>query len=88
MIDIVSEIGDPNPYFRGLIVELGFERAVIPYLQPVCKRGITKNNFYTLDDMAMLGMTSYSKVPLRLAAMLGFLTSIFSLLVAGVLLGI
>ena len=50
------------------------------FQQPVRKRGITKNNFYTLYDMAMLGMTNHSKVPLRLATMLGFAMSILSLL--------
>ncbi|MCG6538172.1 MAG: glycosyltransferase, partial [Syntrophales bacterium LBB04] len=44
------------------------------------KRGLTKNNFYTLYDVAMLGLTSHSKVPLRLAAMLGFSTALLSLL--------
>ena len=51
-------------------------------VQPNRKRGLTKNNFYTLYDLAMLGLTSHSKVPLRLAAMLGFAMSLCSLLVA------
>jgi glycosyltransferase involved in cell wall biosynthesis len=82
VIEMLRSIGDPYPYFRGLIADLGYERAVIRYIQPRRKRGITKNNFYTLYDMAMLGMTNYSKVPLRLAAMLGFFSSMVSLLVA------
>ena len=64
------------PYFRGLICDIGYERAEIPYMQPARKRGITKNNFYTLYDMAMLGITNHSKVPLRLATMAGFALSI------------
>ena len=43
---------------------------------------MTKNNFYTLYDMAMLGITNHSKVPLRLATMAGFAISVLSLLVA------
>ncbi|MBN1914120.1 MAG: glycosyltransferase family 2 protein [Candidatus Omnitrophica bacterium] len=82
VIDILKGIDDPYPYFRGIICEIGFEKALIYFNQPVRKRGITKNNFYTLYDMAMLGVTSYSRIPLRLATMLGFLLSIFSLLVA------
>nr|HOO51292.1 glycosyltransferase [Alphaproteobacteria bacterium] len=54
----------------------------IEYHQPTRKRGITKNNFYTLFDMAMLGITTHSKVPLRFASMLGFGTAILSMLVA------
>jgi len=54
----------------------------IPYEQPLRQRGITKNNFYTLFDLALLGITSHSKVPLRVATIAGFLLSGISLLVA------
>jgi glycosyltransferase involved in cell wall biosynthesis len=81
-IDILAEIDDPYPYFRGLVSEIGFPPAKIPYHQPVRKRGITSNNFYRLYDMAMLGITNHSKVPLRLATMIGFLVSFLSLGVA------
>ena len=70
------------PYFRGLVSELGYERVEIPYVQPGRKRGKTKNNFFSLYDMAMLGITNHSKVPLRLATMAGFAISVVSLLVA------
>jgi len=82
VIDILRSLGDPYPYFRGLIADIGFEIAKVAYVQPGRKRGITKNNFYTLYDMAMLGLTTYSKVPLRLATMLGFASAALSLLVA------
>jgi glycosyltransferase involved in cell wall biosynthesis len=70
------------PYFRGLVAEFGYERAVIPYVQPARTQGSTKNNFSTLYDIAMLGITNHSKVPLRLAAMSGFIIGILSLIVA------
>lgn len=82
IIDIFRDIPDAYPYFRGLICDIGFEKAIIEYHQPARKRGITKNNFYTLFDLAMLGITTHSKVPLRLASMLGFGTAIISMLVA------
>lgn len=82
VVDIVKSLNDPYPYFRGVVAEIGFESAKIEYVQPVRKKGITKNNFYTLFDLAMLGMTSYSKVPLRLATMIGFTVAALSLLVA------
>jgi polyisoprenyl-phosphate glycosyltransferase len=75
VIDAINSLDDPYPYFRGLIGEIGFEAAKIEYIQPERKRGITKNNFFSLYDLAMLGLTSHSKVPLRLATMLGFLSS-------------
>lgn len=82
VVELIRSIDDPYPYFRGLIAELGFQPALIEYTQPTRKRGITKNNFLTLYDLAMLGFTSHSKIPLRLAAMLGFLSSAVSILVA------
>jgi len=81
-MDIVAEMDDPYPYFRGLVSEVGFPLVKIPYHQPVRKRGITSNNFYRLYDIAMLGITSNSKVPLRLATMLGFTVSFLSFVVA------
>jgi glycosyltransferase involved in cell wall biosynthesis len=81
VMDVLRSISDPYPYFRGLIADIGFESARIPFLQPSRKRGITKNNFYTLFDMAMLGFTNHSKVPLRLATFLGFLSGGLSFLV-------
>ena len=82
VIEIIKKIDDPYPYFRGLICDIGFERAVVLYNQPIRKRGITKNNFYTLYDLAMLGITNHSKVPLRLATMTGFAAAILGLLFA------
>lgn len=81
-IDVLRELCDPMPYLRGIVAELGYERKEIPYKQPKRRAGKTKNNWYTLYDMGMLGITSYSKVLLRIATMLGFTFSAISLLVA------
>lgn len=81
-IDVLRDLNEPYPYFRGLIAELGFDRLEIEYTQPKREKGSTKNNFYTLYDMAMLGFVNHSKLPLRLASFIGFATSIFSILVA------
>lgn len=86
VIDILRDINDPYPYFRGLLCEIGFPIATVPFRQPKRQRGITKNNFYTLYDIAMLGITNHSKIPLRLMAMSGFLLSFLSLFVAVVFL--
>ena len=82
VMDKLRDVDDPYPYFRGLICDLGYARAEIPYSQPARHRGVTKNNLYSLYDMAMLGITTHSKVPLRLAAMAGFGLSLVALLVA------
>ncbi|HJX83441.1 MAG TPA: glycosyltransferase family 2 protein [Candidatus Angelobacter sp.] len=76
----LRQIDDPYPYFRGLICDLGYEQALIPFKQPLRKRGFTKNNLYTLYDLGMLGFTNHSKVPLRLAALTGFILGTLSFL--------
>lgn len=82
VVDIVRVIDDRYPYFRGLIADLGYPRAEIQFLQPRRERGLTKNNFYTLYDTAMLGITNHSKVPLRIATFCGFTLASISLLIA------
>jgi len=80
VVEAVRAFGDPYPYFRGMIAEIGLPHCELPYDQPRRKRGITKNNFYTLWDMAMLGVTNLSKVPLRFVTFLGFAGAALSLL--------
>lgn len=82
VLDHLRQIDDPYPFLRGLICELGYEIKTIPFAQPRRLRGISKNNFYTLYDIAMLGIVSHSKVPIRIAAFAGFALGIISLLVA------
>jgi len=81
VIETFRSMDEPYPYVRGLVSELGYQVALVPYDQPLRQRGLTKNNLYSLYDVAMLGITSHSKVPLRLATMLGFATSAISFLV-------
>jgi glycosyltransferase involved in cell wall biosynthesis len=69
---------DPYPYFRGMIAELGLPHAEVVYSQGRRMRGISKNNFYTLYDLAMLGITNLSRVPLRLVTLAGFVSAALS----------
>jgi glycosyltransferase involved in cell wall biosynthesis len=82
VIEIVRSFNDPYPYFRGMIAEIGLPHSEIPYEQKRRQRGVTKNNFYTLYDLAMLGIVSFSKVPLRLLTLAGFACSALCLFVA------
>lgn len=82
VLDHLRQIDDPYPFLRGLICELGYEIKIIPFAQPRRLRGISKNNFYTLYDIAMLGIVSHSKVPIRIAAFAGFALGTISVLVA------
>lgn len=81
VVEAVRTYGDPYPYFRGMIAEIGLPHCELPFDQPTRKRGITKNNFYTLYDLAMLGITNLSKVPLRFVTFLGFACALLSLFV-------
>jgi glycosyltransferase involved in cell wall biosynthesis len=80
VIDLVRQFGDPYPYFRGMIAEIGLPHTEVQYEQQRRKHGKSKNNFYTLYDLAMLGITKLSKVPLRLVTFSGFAGSLFSML--------
>ncbi len=82
VIEELRKIGDSYPYFRGLISELGYPSSHIEYRQPARKRGVTSNNFYRLYDIAMLGITSHSKVPLRIATIAGFGMSLLGFVMA------
>ena len=82
VLNHIREIGDPYPYFRGLICELGFPIKSLQFHQPRRLRGISSNNFYSLYDMAMLGIVSHSLIPLRIASFLGFLIGAGSLITA------
>lgn len=82
VIERLAKIDDPYPYLRGIVGELGYPAALIPFKQPRRFGGITKNNWYTLYDNAMLGFTNHSRLPLRIAAIGGFILSILSILTA------
>jgi dolichol-phosphate mannosyltransferase len=82
VINKLREIADPYPFLRGLICELGYEVKTIPFIQPRRLGGVTKNNFYTLFDIAMLGIVSHSKLPIRIASFVGILMGVLSVLIA------
>lgn len=81
-IKVLKELDDPTPFLRGIVAELGFKRREIPYEQPKRRAGKTSNNFYRLYDAAMLSVTSYTKVGLRLATIFGSICSFASMMVA------
>lgn len=72
-IKVISTLDDPDPYIRGIIAELGYKIKKINYEQQKRKFGKSKNNFFTLYNIAMISITNYSKIVLRLATMIGFL---------------
>ena len=81
VIEKLKKINDPYPYFRGLIAELGEEIETIKFNQPLRKYGVTKNNITTLYDIGILGIVKHSRTPLRFMVVLGFISSVISLLI-------
>ena len=81
-VKILKELDDPTPYLRGIVAELGFTRKEINFEQPKRKFGKSKFNFFSLYDVAMLGITSYTKIILRLATFIGFFVGVISLLLS------
>ena len=81
-VQLMRSINDPYPYMRGLVAEYGGDLGEVYFTQPKRLRGKTHNNFYTLYDMAMLGFVNHSKVPLRMACFLGFISSAIGVLIA------
>lgn len=81
-IELIKQLEDPIPFLRGIVAEYGFKRKDVEYEQAQRRSGKTSNNFYRLYDAAMLSITSYTKIGLRIATLLGFLSSGVSLLIA------
>ena len=81
-INVLRDLNDPTPFLRGIVAELGFKRKEIPYEQQKRRAGKTKNNFFSLYDIAMLSFTSYTKVGLRIATFIGFFFAIVSMCIA------
>jgi dolichol-phosphate mannosyltransferase len=86
VLDQLRKIDDPYPFLRGLICELGYDIKTVTFEQSRRLRGISKNNFYTLYDIAMLGIVSHTKVPIRIMAFMGFIMGFFSFIAAFVFL--
>ena len=81
-IEVLRKLDDPLPYLRGMVAELGYKRKNIIYTQEKRKQGKSKFNFLKLYDLAMLGITSYSKILLRVSTLIGFAVAIASMIVA------
>ena len=80
-IEALQKMPDAYPFFRGMIAEIGYKVKKISYKQPIRVKGVTKNNFYTLYDIGILGLINNSKVLLRLSIFTGFIVGLFSIIV-------
>lgn len=81
-IEVLRKLEDPSPFLRGIVAELGYKRKDLEYTQAERRAGKTHNNWYSLYDAAMLSFTSYTKVGLRIATIMGFVFSVISVIFA------
>lgn len=82
IISRLKEIEDPDPYFRGIVSEIDSNIDIIEFNQPRRLYGKSKNNFYTLFDLAVNAIIKHSKIPLRIITIGGFFLSIILIIVA------
>jgi glycosyltransferase involved in cell wall biosynthesis len=82
VVQVMRDLREPDPYFRGMVCEIGFEKTFVEYHQPPRRHGKSSYTFVSLLDYAVLGLTSYSKVPLRIMTIVGVTLSALSMLVA------
>lgn len=80
-LEVMRNLDDPTPFIRGIVAELGGRRKEVPYEQPRRRAGKTHNNFYSLYDAAMLSITSYTKIGMRVAEFVGIGFAGLSLLI-------
>lgn len=81
-IDVMRQIDDPNPYLKGLVSEFGMDMCILPYEQAESLRGKSGFNFFKYYDVAMLGITSYTKILMRIATFIGAVLGIISVFLA------
>jgi glycosyltransferase involved in cell wall biosynthesis len=82
LVNPLVEYYDCTTYFRGLICEYGYDIAYVEFVKPTRPTGKSSYNFFSYFDYAMIGITSNSKVPIRIATLVGLLLSGLSLLAA------
>lgn len=70
-IEILKKLDDPMPYLKGIVSELAIEQSIVPYEQAASLRGKSGSNFLKNYDLAMQGITSYTKILMRIATFLG-----------------
>ncbi len=83
VVETIKSLNEPEPFFRGLLVETGYTIETIPFSRPARAGGRSNNNFFTLLDFALNSLAGSSKkllrAPLYVAFVIGLLTA-FTLL--------
>jgi glycosyltransferase involved in cell wall biosynthesis len=75
-----NSIREQNQFLRGLFHWVGFNSTKVYFVSPPRAAGRTKYQLLRLLTFSVVGITSFSKVPLRIATLLGFSISSLSVL--------
>ena len=76
-LDILAEYPEKQMFLRGFFHELGLKSDVVYFDVKPRLKGESKFNYMTLFGLALNGITSFSIMPLRIIAVLGFLMAVF-----------
>lgn len=71
VVELLRQVPVQVPYLRGLLGQLGIQPTLLSFEQPLRKAGRSKNNLWSLLDLALLGLVSCSQFPVRLALLVG-----------------
>lgn len=82
VVQVFKELDDPLPYLRGIVAELAPDVKKVYYEQKRREHGKTSFNFIKLYDVAMLGLTSYSKALMRISMFVGIAIAVISFVVS------
>jgi glycosyltransferase involved in cell wall biosynthesis len=80
VVRALAQLNEPEPFFRGMLVESGFRLETIPYNRPVRARGLSKNSVFTLIDFALSGFAAAPKTLLRLPLLVAVIAGLAVLL--------
>ncbi len=78
VIDAIARLKEPEPFFRGMLVETGYRIETIPFKRPERAAGESKNGFFALLDFALSGLAGSSKGLLRMPLYVAFFTSLLT----------
>lgn len=66
VVRAIERLKEPEPFFRGMLVETGYDIELIPYARPPRAAGKSNNDFFALLDFALSGLASSFKKLVRL----------------------
>ncbi len=82
VVDMLASWNEPEPFFRGMVIESGYRLAVIPYDRPARARGKSSNNYGALLNFALSGVGGSAKGLLRLQLIFAIYLCLFSFVLA------